>query len=376
MFDAIVIGTGVMGASALASLAEAGLRVVGLDRFAAPHDRGSSHGETRVTRKAYFEDPRYVPLLVRCFRRYPELEAHAGVPLFQPTPGLFSGPRGNAAVDAVRRAALEHGLSHEVLDAGAIAARFSFHPAEGDEGVLEAEAGVLAAEPMVRAFLSIARTCGAEVAEHEPALALSAGDGFVEVRTDRRTLRAKKLVVALGAWHADGALLPPPAPLVIERQVQLWFRPEDPSAFGPDRLPIFIRFDGQRAFYGMPRVPRFGGLSARAVKVCAHHGGTTTTADTLDRVVTAADEVAVRAFVDAHLPGLREVVERRVCMYSNTPDEHFVVGPHPSVPRTIALAGFSGHGFKLAPAIGELARDLVLEREGPLPLFDPGRFRS
>jgi sarcosine oxidase len=232
----------------------------------------------------------------------------------------------------------------------------------------------LAAEPLGATFLGLAKETGAELAVDEPALALEASDAGVVVRTARRTLRAAKVVIATGAWSAAGALVPPPCPLLVERQVQLWLAPRDPSAFSPARLPIFIRFDGERAFYGIPRVPRFGGLSERAVKVCAHHGGAVTTADALDRTVTAADETAVRGFADAHLPGLGEIVERRVCMYTNSPDEHFVIGPHPSVPRTVVLTGFSGHGFKLAPVIGEVARDLVLEREAPLPLFDPARF--
>jgi sarcosine oxidase len=375
-FDAIVIGTGVMGASALASLAEAGLRVIGLDRFAPPHDRGSSHGESRVTRKAYFEDPRYVPLLERCFLRYRTLEQAAGRPLFEPSRGLFVGPAGNAAVDAVRRAAELHGLPHARLSAREIADRTAFVPDAGDEAVLEEEAGVLAAEPLVAALLAIARAHGAEHAADEAVLGLEASDAGVLVRSASRTLRASKVVLATGGWSAAGALVPPPCPLVVERQVQLWFAPRDPSDFLPHRLPVFIRFDGVRAFYGIPRVPRFGGLSRHAVKVCAHHGGATTSAESLPREVSAADEADVRAFVEAHLPGLDAIVARRVCMYTNSPDEHFVIGPHPSVPRTIVLMGFSGHGFKLAPVVGELARDLVLEREGPLPLFDPARFAA
>ncbi|MGE0787575.1 MAG: N-methyl-L-tryptophan oxidase [Sandaracinaceae bacterium] len=374
MLDAIVIGTGVMGASALASLAEAGARVIGLDRFTPPHDRGSSHGETRVTRKAYFEDARYVPLLERCFVRYRELEARVGRPLFEPTRGLFVGPTGHEAVDAVRRAAEQHGLPYDALSAREVAARTSFVPADGDEAIVEHEAGVLAAEPMVGAFLSVAREHGAELASNEPALAIDATDGGVEVRTASRTWRAARLVVAIGGWAEEGSLLPPPCPLVVERQVQCWLEPRDPAAFTPDRLPIFIRFDGTRAFYGIPRVPRFGGLSARAVKVCAHHGGVTTSAEALDRAVSAEDEAVVRAFCDAHLPGLDAIVERRVCMYTNSPDEHFVIGPHPSVPRTCVLTGFSGHGFKLAPVVGEIARDVVLERAAPPALFDPRRF--
>lgn len=377
MWDAIVVGTGVMGAAALASLAAAGLKVLGIDRFAPPHALGSSHGETRVTRKAYFEDARYVPLLERSFARYHTLEAEVGWPLFQPTEGLHFGPATHAGMLGVARAVGEHGLAHERLSSTEVAARFAIRPRVSDVALIEREAGVLAAEPMVAAFLEVACKYGASRKSGVRVVAIEAAGHEVIVRTDDDTFRAPRIVLATGAWSADAeALLPAPVPLVVERQVQLWFAPSEAERFLPARFPIFIRFGDDGSFYGLPLVPRFGGLSARAVKVCAHHGGATTTAETLDRSVSADDEARVRDFVSAHLPELGEIVERRVCMYTNTPDENFVVGPHPDVPRVIVACGFSGHGFKLAPAIGELVRDLVMHGAAPIPLFDPRRFRG
>ena len=348
--------------------------MLGIDRFDPPHALGSSHGETRVTRKAYFEDPRYVPLLERSFLRYRTLEEEVGRPLFQPTLGLHFGPSTHDALRAVEAAAKQHGLAHQRLSADDVARRFAICPASGDVAVLEEEAGVLAAEPMVAAFLEVAQKYGATRLSGVRVIAIEAGDGDAVVRTDTEVFRAARVVLSTGAWSAEAALVPVPVPLTVERQVQLWFAPRDAAQFMPERFPIFIRFGEDAAFYGLPLVPRFGGLSARAVKVCAHHGGLLTTADALDRTVTSDDERQVREFVDVHLPQLGAIVESRVCMYTNTPDENFVIGPHPEIPRVILACGFSGHGFKLAPAVGELVRDQVMHGTAPLALFDPRRF--
>jgi sarcosine oxidase len=377
MWDAIVVGTGIMGASSLASLAAAGLKVLGIDRFEPPHARGSSHGHTRVTRKAYFEDPRYVPLLEQSFVRYRSLEREVGRPLFQPTFGLYFGAPDHEGMIGVARAAREHALPHRAVSTSDLSSDFPLRLGPSDHAVREDEAGVLAAEPMVQAFLEVAEKYGAQRLSNVVVRALEPVAGGVRVHAGDERLQACRVVLAMGGWSADAALLPAIAPLVVERQVQLFFQPDNPSAFTCDRMPIFLRFGdpGALTFYGIPIVPRFGGRSAEAVKVCAHHGGALTTVEQIDREVHADDEALVIDFVTRHLPALgTRIVERQVCLYTNTPDEHFVVGPHPAMPRVVALAGFSGHGFKLAPAVGTLVRDLVMDEAGPHPLFDPKRF--
>lgn len=377
MWDAIVVGTGIMGASCLASLAAAGLSVLGLDRLDPPHDRGSSHGHTRVTRKAYFEDPRYVPLLEQSFIRYRSLEQEVGRPIFQPTAGFYFGAPDHEGMIGVARAAREHALPHRAVTASDLSSDFPLRLGPSDHAVREDEAGVLAAEPMVQAFLEVAEKYGAQRRSNVAVHALETMPGGVRVRTDHETLEASRVVLATGAWSAESSLLPAIAPLTVERQVQLFFQPDDPSAFRCDRMPIFLRFGdpGALTFYGIPIVPRFGGRSAEAVKVCAHHGGVTCTAEQIDRAVHPEDVEPVMDFVTRHLPTLgARIVERRVCLYTNTPDDHFVIGPHPDMKRVVVAAGFSGHGFKLAPAIGTLVRDLVMDEAAPHPLFDPKRF--
>ncbi len=371
--DAIVLGLGVMGTAALHRLALAGQRVLGIDRFAVPSAMGSSHGGTRVTRKAYFEDARYVPLLERSWALVSEMEAARGETLLVRTGGLYFGPDGSAGVRASYEAARLHGLVHEWLDASAIRARFPmFAPADDDVGVFEPDAGILYAEKVVAAQAALAREAGAELRADERATRVVLGEGGVRVETERGSYDAERLVLALGPWTSSAlpGLPPSPIPLRVERQVQLWLAPRDPSLFVPERMPVFLRFDAPHAFYGLPSAVHPG------VKVCQHHGGSAADPDTLDRALRAADEAPVRAFVRRFMPMADgEVVGARVCMYTNTPDENFVVGVHPAHARVLVMAGFSGHGFKLAPAMGELIAELATRGRTTLDasLLDPLR---
>lgn len=373
MLDAIVIGVGVMGAATLWRCAARGLRVLGVERFDVPHALGSSHGGTRVTRKAYFEDPRYVPLLHAALERYRELEVLRSERLYVETGGLHLGAPDHAGIVGTLRSAREHGLGHEVLDAAAVSRRYpAFRPAAHEVGVVEKEAGVLLAERTVSALVAAAISDGAMVRARTRIVALEPKADRVSLRTDGgEAIEARLAVVTTGAWAADGALVVPPSPLRVERQVQLWFTPRTPALFRPERFPIFIHFGERAAHYGLPA------LELPGVKICRHHGGEETSPDTLDRSLREADESGVRAFVRAHVPEAEgPLLGARVCMYTNTPDDHFVVGAHPSVPRVLCGAGFSGHGFKLAPVVGDILADHVerggSDRDGGL--FDPRRF--
>ena len=201
---------------------------------------------------------------------------------------------------------------------------------------------------------------------------------------DGEVLDAKSLVVAAGAWLAGDPALRDLAcdlpPLVVERQVQLWFRPHSAELARPPSMPTFIHFVEDGAYYGVPLADPLP-LSTRegGLKVCRHHGGSVTAPDTLDRTVHPTDIDDVRRYLRTHLPNGDGVpLSSRVCMYSNTPDQHFVVGMHPRWPHVVVLGGFSGHGYKMASVIGEIAADLVEHRRSPfdLDLFDPTRFAA
>jgi sarcosine oxidase len=370
--DAVVVGLGGIGSAALQHLAARGLRAIGIEQADVPNDRGSSHGASRAIRLAYFEDPRYVPLLRAAWSMWEALDASVRESLLVRTGCLNLGAPDHPCIRGVERAVAEHGLPHERLDAAAIAARFpALRPAAGDVGVYEQQAGVLNPERCVTAQVLAAVRAGAEVRGRERVVAIEPGPDSVVVTTDRDRYDAGVCVVATGAWlAAEDSPVRIEIPLAVERQVQLWFQPIDPAPFEVGRMPVAIRFDGDASFYAMPRLEHPG------VKVCRHHGGSMTTAADLDRTPTRADEDDVRAFVRAHMPGADgPLVAARVCMYTNTPDQHAVIGRHPAHERVYLCGGFSGHGFKLAPVVGEIVADLATagETKHSIDLFDPGR---
>ena len=397
-YDVVVLGVGGMGAAALDHLAGRGAKVIGIEQDDVPSERGSSAGDTRVIRKAYFEDSRYVPLLERAYVAWRELEAHAREPLLETTGCINLGPADHPAIVGVRESAKHHHLAHEVLDAAAVKARFpAFVPNANDVGVFEAEGGFLRVEACTRAHARRAVERGATLRTRTRVTALSldggagGGKGGAPVRVtleDGTVVEADRAVVSAGAWLASAPAFRPIAarlPLVVQRQVQLWFRPLDAHATRPGQLPAFIHFgthsgDGaagsaDRIFYGIPLHGERG--EEPALKVCRHGGGESTTADGLDRVLRDDDVEQVRAWMRDHLPaGNGELLRSRVCMYTTTPDGHFVIGALREHPQVVVLGGFSGHGYKMASVIGEIAADLTTTGGTPfdLGLFDPARF--
>ena len=375
--DVLVLGLGGMGAAALAHLAARGLSAVGVEQDDVPSLRGSSVGETRVIRKAYLEDPRYVPLLVRAYELWRELEARERASLYVRTGCLVLGPGDHAAVRGTKASAELHGLPHSVLAEEEMRARLALVPAPGDEGVFEEDAGFLRVEACTSAHAGWAKASGATLRTRTRVMELDLGGGKVRATLEGgERLTADKLVVSAGAWlasAADASCMAEIArgiPLVVERQAQLWFRSKAPERTRPPTLPVFIHFTGAGTFYGLPPDEA---NEAPAVKVCRHHGGALTQAGSLDRVVHDEDEAPVRGYVRAHLPAADgERVRARICMYTNTPDEHFLVGAHPRWPHVVVLGGFSGHGYKMASVMGEVAADFVTTGRSR---FDLGMFR-
>jgi sarcosine oxidase len=370
-YDVAVAGLGAMGGAAACHLARRGLKVIGFDRFAPPHELGSSHGETRIIRVAYFEDPRYVPLVQRAWDLWLELESDTDERLLEPTGGLMIGAPDGALVRGALASAEAHGLEHELLDAAALARRYPAHrPAPGDVAVWEPRAGVLRPEACVAAHLAAARQAGAELRTNEPVEAWEPDGEGVSVRTARGTTRASQLVLAAGAWLRD--LTPGLAvPLEVTRQPLMWFEP--PAAleqFDAERFPIFIReHQPGRFVYGFPR-------REELVKFAIHQEGEVTSPDTVRRTVGDDEVERLREILVRCLPAAAGRCARRsVCLYTNTPDNHFRLGRHPAHPAVLVASCCSGHGFKFSSAIGELLADLVTGRtpEFDLGLFDPAR---
>jgi sarcosine oxidase len=371
-YDVIVVGLGGMGSAAARHLAARGQRVLGLERFTPAHDRGSSHGGTRIVRQAYIEDPAYVPLLLRAYELWDQAGKEADADLLTLTGGLYLGSPESAAVAGSLASARQWGLAHEVLDAAGIRERFpTLTPASADVGVFEERAGYVRPEAAVAVHLELAARDGAELRFDENVEFWSTTSDGVLVSTGSRTYTAGALVIAPGAW-APKLLADLELPLLVDRQVQYWFDP--PGGTGPyERHPVFLWEHDDDLVYGIPAVDGPGG----GVKVAFHRRRHPTDPDALDRVVTAAEVAEIRTQAARIAPGVPGTLNRTaVCMYTLTPDEHFVIGHHPAHERVVVACGFSGHGFKFVPVVGEILADLVIDgaTTHPTSLFDPRRF--
>lgn len=370
-YDVIVVGLGGMGSATVRQLAARGVRVLGLERFTPAHDLGSSHGGSRVIRQSYFEDPAYVPLLLRSYELWEETQKDAEVDLLTLTGGLYLGPPQSTTFAGSLASAREWDLPHEVLDAQAVRARFpTFAPDDGDLAVYERRAGFVRPEASVSAHLELAARDGADLRFSQQVRSFDETADGVRVRTADAEFSAGHLVVSPGAWAPD-LLVDLDLPLRVERQVQYWFAPPGGVAPFVDH-PVYVsELSDGRQIYGFPAMDGPDG----GAKVAFFRRGRDTDPDRLDRVVTDDEVAEMRARVAATLPGLAGPVLRAVpCMYTTTPDEHFVIRRRGRV--TIGC-GFSGHGFKFVPVIGEILADLATtgSTAHPIGLFDPARFR-
>ena len=354
-FDAIVVGCGAMGSSVSYNLARRGLRVLALERFGLNHEFGSSHGRTRVIRLAYFEDPRYVPLLRRAFSVWDGLAKMSGAEIIRRTGGLMIGREAGRLVTGVLRSAKEHSLPHRLLDAGEVMDRFGALRLGKDYcAVHEDNAGVLFPDHCISSYVGLARESGSEFHFSERVTRWKPHPEGVEVETEKEVYDAGKLVFSAGAW--TGSLLPGLLPLTCERQVQFWFEPPQNGSFSADRMPVFImEEDSSHYFYGIPDV-------GHGVKVARTHGGTPVDPERMERTVTETDLAPVRGFMERRLPGLdANPLSSAPCVYTNTPDSNFVVDFHPQDERVLVVSACSGHGFKFSGVIGEVAADLATE---------------
>jgi sarcosine oxidase len=377
-FDVIVIGLGGMGSAAAAQLAARGQRVLGLEQFQPAHAFGSSHGRSRVIRLAYFEHPAYVPLLLRAYELWERLELDSGRSLLTITGGLMIGAPDSDVVSGSLRSAREHGLAHEVLEAAEIRRRFPpFMPQPGEVALYEGRAGVLRPEVAIHAHLERARTGGADLRFDQRVVDWQAlPSGGVEVRTLHDRHQAARLVLAVGAW-ASALFRLPDLPLEVERQVLFWFDPAGGAgAYAADRFPIYIWDLGEGVqFYGFP-------ADEVGVKVAFFRTGgkARCTADTVDRTVAPEEVRAMRQALGPRLPALASgtLVKTVTCMYTLTPDHHFVIGLHPHHPDVVIASPCSGHGYKFASVVGEVLADLAIDGTTGhrIELFSPARFRA
>jgi len=377
-FDVIVVGLGAMGSAAAYQLSKRGAKVLGLEAFTPAHDKGSSHGESRIIRQAYFEDPAYVPLVLRAYELWDQLQEESNESLLHITGGIAIGPLSGTLVAGCLRSATTHGLGHELLDSNQMRRRFpQFALADDEVGFYEENAGYLKPEECIRQHLRGASKRGADLRFEEPMLSWTAapdGDG-VSVTTDKHTYHARSLVLSVGSWFAE--LVPDVAmPVVVSRRVLFWLRPlYESSNFDRGVFPIFLwEPEGSPLFYGLPRISENG-----SPKVGIHSGNEICTPSTIDRRIHPRDESAIRSAIGTRIPALNgEISHTATCMYAMTSDEHFIIDRHPNYPQVSLAAGFSGHGFKFSSVVGEILCDLAMtgKTSNEIGIFSGSRFRK
>ncbi len=354
-YDVIVVGVGGMGSATLFHLARRGLRVLGLERFDLVHEHGSSHGLTRIIRLAYWEHPTYVALLRRSYELWRELEQLAGERLLHITGSIDAGPAGGPVFEGALRSSQVHGLPHELMDGDELHRRFPGYRLPRETRCLyQPEGGFLLPERCNVAHVDQALAQGAEVHCREAVLEWDVVGSRVRVRTDRRTYEAGRLVVCAGPWASK--LIPELDGLAVaERQVLAWLQPSRPEYFLPGVFPVFNLELEDGRYYGFPSflIPgfKFGKY---------HHFGEVVDPDAARREPGAADEEMLRDFARRYFPdGAGSTLMLKSCLFTNSPDRHFVLDRHPDHPEVSIAAGFSGHGYKFCSVVGEVMADLA-----------------
>ena len=372
-YDVIVIGLGAMGSATCHELARRGVRVLGIEQFGIPHSMGSYHSGSRVIRLCYYEHPNYVPLLYSAYKGWERLERDSGESLLNLTGGIYMGPEDCEFIQGTLRTAREHDLPHEPLTHAQLARRYpQFHLPEDHVGVYEPKAGYLLPEACICALVQLALRHGAEIHGQEEVLGWDDHESHISVRTQRATYEAGHVIFTAGAWTSK-LLGDIGVELEVTRHVIGWVWPKKPELFELGTLPIWGIDDPTGYFYyGFPLMPGVAGM-----KIARHYAGRSTTIDTIDRTIHPADEDDFRPAISKLLPdSFGSLLSMGICLYTNSPDRHFIVDRHPDCPRAILAAGFSGHGFKFATVMGEILADLALDgrTDHPVDFLGLGRF--
>ena len=377
-YDVIVLGVGGIGSAALADLASRGARVLGLERFAVAHDRGSSHGETRIIRKAYFEHPDYVPLLHRSYELWQAHEAERDEKLFFQTGALAMGPGDLPLIQGVKEAAKQHNVPIEPFDHEARRRHYPwFNIPERFETLFEPSGGFLLVEKSVASFADTAVSRGAALREQTVVTGWTANDQGVDVHTETETFSARALIITAGAWANDfvsDALAERNVALTVRRKHLHWFanqRDDNPFQIDNDAPVFFFEVD-DCLFYGFPAIDGLG------TKVANHYGGETLT-DPLRKsdAQAPADDKNIDRFLARFMPTVSPArTQHATCMYTMSPDGHFIVDRHPEHENVVFTTGLSGHGYKFAPVLGEIMADLALNQrtEHPIQFLGLDRF--
>ena len=359
--DVIVLGLGANGSSALYHLSKTNKKVAGIDRFAPPHSFGSSHGQSRIIRQAYYEDPVYVPFIKEAYRCWDEIERVSGKSLFFKTGGLMLGSSGADVVTGSRLSAETHGIAYEELGYADLKKRFpAFKPTPDTIGILEKEAGILFPETCITTWLEQAEKNGATLHYNEKVLKIIPLKDRVEVLTSRGKYTAEKCILSAGAWMKELVSGISPElllPLTAARQPLYWFTNQNSrlqAGLLPGRMPVYLwEYLPKKMFYGFPDL-------GEGIKVAYHHGGAPLLPDELTQDVSSYERDDMKAIVDEYLNLDAVFHASAVCMYTNTPDGDFIIDHHPDYKNIILASPCSGHGFKFSSVTGRILSELAI----------------
>jgi sarcosine oxidase len=362
-YDIIVVGLGAMGGAAAYHCAKRGVRVLGLDANQPNHILGSSHGATRAIRETYFESPEYVPLSQRSAELWRELEQETGTPLLKTNGAVYVAPTDHPMMKGVTSAADIHGLEIEHLSFDNMASRFpGFTLPEDWAGIFEPNGGVLLAESCRQAHVDSALQLGTDL---RFGCAVTGwrqnASGNVVVTTTDGEFEAGSAILTLGPWACD-ALAELNLPITGRRIPIIHFNAIDPSRYNPDDMSVYFWATPEGIYAGFPN------LEGEGVKIMRHDVGDICTPETAIRDVTEADIKEISDFANKYMPySNRSVRNSLIGLYTMTPDGHFIIDRHPGFQNVVYATGFSGHGFKFSPVIGEILADMILERETKHP---------
>lgn len=367
-FDVIVLGLGAHGSSALYHLSKTGSKVAGLDQFTPPHNHGSSHGQSRIIRQAYHENPLYVPFVKEAYNLWYEIEKIAGKELLLKTGGIMLGAEDSSIIKGAKLSASTHDIAFEYLDNNSIKNRFpALRPSADTVGVLDKDAGILFPEDCIQTYLEQALKNNASILYNERVIEIIPNVDSVKIITDKNTYQTNKLIVSAGAWLNE--VMPDlHLPLTVERQVLYWLKNNNENLqqnLTPGQLPIYIwEYLPGKMFYGFPDL-------GDGIKIALHHGGEPVTPATLTSYVSEEEISGITAVAEKYL-NIKPVFNySATCMFTNTPDENFIIDFHPQHKNIIIASPCSGHGFKFASVIGKILCDMAT---GKTILFDLSPF--
>jgi sarcosine oxidase len=381
-FDVIVIGVGSMGSSACYYLSKKGYKVLGLEQFSVSHEFGSHAGQSRIIRKAYFENADYVPLLERAYQNWKALEEEAGTKIYHPTGLVYFGPHNHSLIEGVKRSASLYDIRLSTFNAEETLKQFPWFKVPNDfETLYEPDAGFVTPEKAIKLYAEQAIRDGAEIHANEKVLDWKKDGASVIVTTDKNVYRCSKLIITAGAWARK--MIPAlSGKLKITRQFVAWINPKNWDEFTFNNFPCWLLADDEKpgCYYGFPVLPEpeFGGPAG--LKLAHHYPALETEPDHVNREATYEDEKNLEYALNKYLPGCFEsFLSYKVCLYTNSPDEDFIIDKLPgSEDRVVFATGFSGHGFKFASVVGEILSDLAVNGASDLPIgfLRAGRFGS